>query len=380
MASDDPRSSVLRVRRRIVQNLWLAVALCLLLAAAGGFVAYEEYTAPDTTTEQRTTATWTTDSEFTHRATIQESTRAFDRGTVLENRSAYLVSVAPELNGRHIFRHEGEAGQATVTTAVELVKRSVEPGDGGTEFWRVTDTLERTESTLAPGDTAETTFTVNVPRQRNETREIERELGGTPGQIEMYVQVTTRVSTRFEGEQLNRSRTDRLTITPTTSTYGVATNATGEQTEPLRTESVSVPAESNPARIYLGTAFAVLWLGVAAGLVYADRRDLLAVDPELVVAMETARERDRFDEWISTGRVPDPDDTDRVVTVDSLEGLVDVAIDSDRRVIEDTDGGQFVVLDGRTQYVFAAEEEQDDTIEPSAEATSEEADSDEEPD
>ena len=31
---------------------------------------------------------------------------------------------------------------------------------------------------------------------------------------------------------------------------------------------------------------------------------------------------------------------------------MDVAIDSDSRVIEDTDGGRFVVLDGRTQYVF----------------------------
>lgn len=380
MTSDDPRSPVLRLRHRIAQNLWLAVALCLLLAAAGGFVAYAEYTAPDTTTEQQTTATWTTGSEFTHRATVQESTRAFERGTVLENRSAYLVSVAPELNARHVFRHEGDAGQATVTTEVDLVKRSVDPGDGGTEYWRVTDTLERTETTLAPGDTAETNFELNVPLQRNETRQIERELGGTPGQIEMYVRVTTRVSTTFEGETLNHSRTDRMTITPTTSTYGVETNATGEQTEPLRTESVSVPVESNPARIYLGAAFAVLWLGLAAGLVYADRRDRLAVDPELVVEMETARERDRFDEWISTGRLPEPDDGDRVVTVDSLEGLVDVAIDSDSRVIEDANEDQFVVLDGRTQYVFTSEGGQDDTIEPPVEATSEEADNDEEPD
>ena len=352
MDSDDPSSTVLRLRHRIAQNLWLAVVVCLLLAAAGGFVAYDEFTAPDTTTEQRVDATWTTDSEFTHQATVQRSTRAFEAGTVLRNRSAYLTSITPELTGQHVFSHGGDAERATVTTEVDLVKRSVDPGEGGTEYWRVTDTLTTEEATIAPGESARTAFAVNVSEQRNETRQIERELGGTPGQIELYVRVTTRVTTTFEGEQSNDSRTDRLTIEPGGSSYAVTANATGQREEPLSRSTVTVPVESNPTRIYGGVTFALLCLGLAVGLVYADRRDRLALTPEAVAAMETARVRDRFDEWISVGEVSELDAAGRVVIVDSLEGLVDVAIDSDCRVIEDTTADRFVVLDGETSYVF----------------------------
>ncbi|WP_018256419.1 DUF5305 domain-containing protein [Halomicrobium katesii] len=353
MGTGDGSASVLRARHLIAQHLAIAVVVCLVLAGAGGFVAYAEYSAPDTTTEQRVTASWTTDSSFAHQATVERSTRAFESGTILRNRSAYLFRVTPALAGEHRFRHEGAPGAATVATDVQLVKRSVGgTGDDRTEFWRVTDSLASAETTIAPGESARTSFRVNVSRQRNETRQIERELGGTPGRIELFVLVTTNVTTIVDGERLERSRTERLTIRPATATYAVAANTTGARDEPISTETVSVPVEQNSARIYGGGAFAALSLLAAAGLVVADRRDRLAVPPETVAAIRTERTRDRFDEWISVGRVPEPADDERVVTVDSLEDLVDVAIDSDRRVIEDGDDGRFVVLVDRVRYCY----------------------------
>ncbi|MBO4248790.1 DUF5305 domain-containing protein [Halomicrobium sp. IBSBa] len=353
MGTGDGSAWVLRSRHLLAQYLAIAVVVCLVLAGAGGFVAYAEYSAPDTTTEQRVTASWTTDSSFAHQATVERSTRAFEAGTVLRNRSAYLFRVTPALAGEHRFRHEGAPEAATVATDVRLVKRSIGgTGDDRTEFWRVTDSLASKETTVAPGESARTSFRVNVSQQRNETRQIERELGGTPGRIELFVRVTTRVTTTVDGEQLERSRTERLTIRPGTATYAVAANTTGRQEEPVRTETVSVPVEKNTARIYGGAAFAAFSLLAAAGLVFADRRDRLAVPPETVAALQTERTRDRFDEWISVGRVPEPDDDERVVTVDSLADLVDVAIDSDRRVIEDGDDGRFVVLVDRVRYCY----------------------------
>lgn len=353
MASGDPRSSLLRVRHRIAQNLWIAVALCLVLAAAGGFVSYEEYTSPDTTVEQRTTATWLTDSEFTHSATVTRSSQAFEAGTVLHNQSVYLTSVTPELTGEHRFRHRGDVEQATASTNVTLIKRSVTgTGDEQTELWRVIEPLNATESTLGQNETASTGFRVNVSEQNNETREIERELGDAPGRVEMFVQVTTRVTATVENRRLNRTRTDRLTIEPGQSAYSVSTNETGERDEPIRRETVTVPVEKNITRIYGGAAFAVLSLGAAAGLAFAGRREMLRLSPDAVAAFDRARKRDGFDEWISVGRVPEPGSRDRLVTVDSLEDLVDVAIDSDRRVIEDTDDDRFVVIDGQVWYCF----------------------------
>lgn len=357
MDSDGRSVMVLRVRHRLAENVTLAVVICLLLAFAGGFVAYEESTAPDTRTEQRVVATWSTDGQFTHQATVQRSTRAFDEGAVLQDRAAYLFEITPELNATYVYQHSGDAGSATVSTNATLVKRSVDPSTGSqTEYWRVTDPLADRETTLSPGERVQTSFEIDVTEQRNQSRQIESELGGTPGQVQLYVLVTTQVATTVAGEPRQRTRTGRLELEPIGSTYAVTANTTGERTEEV-TEAASVPIESNPLRIYGGALFGLLWLGIAAGTVRADRRGQLALPAADAAAIDARRTRDSFDEWISRGTVPVPSEEDALVDVASLEGLVDIAIDSDRRVIEDTETDRFVVIVDRTWYVYELPED-----------------------
>jgi hypothetical protein len=353
MGSDDPRDVTTRVRHRLSERLALAVAACFLLAAAGGFVAYAEASGPDSTVEQETVGTWTTDSEFNHRATVTRGTAAFDAGTVLRNRSAYVQRVAPELTATHVYRHDGNVEPASVTTNVTLVKRSVgTTTEGDVEYWRVTEPVTTSEATVQPGSAHRTEFMIDVAEQRNRSRQIEAELGGTPGQVQIFAVVTTRAETSLAGEATTTTRTDRLALEPTGSTYSVSENATGEVRAGEVTESVSVPVESDPARIYGGALIALLAGGAGLGLVVADRRDRLAVPPATARAIEAAQTRDAFDEWISNGRVPEPGDSDRRVDVDSLEDLVDVAIDSDRRVVHDRDADRYVVIDDRTWYWY----------------------------
>jgi hypothetical protein len=59
--------------------------------------------------------------------------------------------------------------------------------------------------------------------------------------------------------------------------------------------------------------------------------------------------RAEFDEWITTGRVPQELSERPVVTTASLSGLVDVAIDTGERVIEDEDRSAYFVL-GESQW------------------------------
>jgi len=80
-------------------------------------------------------------------------------------------------------------------------------------------------------------------------------------------------------------------------------------------------------------------------------RDWLAVTDRERVRTEFERTRDDFDEWISTARIPDADGRTPVPT-DSLVDLVDIAIDSDRRVLED--GHQYAVLVDSEIYTYTA--------------------------
>lgn len=89
----------------------------------------------------------------------------------------------------------------------------------------------------------------------------------------------------------------------------------------------------------------MLCLGGAVWVRRFHRRDV-----DVAVLRETLT-RERFDEWISRGRVP-KDTGQRSVYVESLEDLVDVAIDSSKRVIRDPERDQYVVIDGDIVYRY----------------------------
>jgi len=351
MSTSEGRQTESRLRYTLSQNIGLALVACLLIAAVGGFVAYQSFTGSDTTTEQRTVASWTADDELRHAAVVQRDTRAFDAGAVLRNRSVYFSSVTPVLNGSYVVRHSGDAEPATVQTDLRLVVRAVEVGESESVLWRVSERVgsERTES-LAPGNELAVPFEFNVTAQSELAERVRRELGSSRGQVQVRLVADTALSTTVAGEAFDHERTATLAVTPRGDSYGVSASTAGEQSEEV-TEQVAVPVESDPLARYGGLLALLVGLVGAGAVAYLDRNGRLDVDPETRTAMALERERDTFDEWISTGRVPSVGD-DRVVTVDSLTGLVDVAIDSERRVIEDIESGTFVVLDDATRYEF----------------------------
>ena len=128
----------------------------------------------------------------------------------------------------------------------------------------------------------------------------------------------------------------------------------GTVTESGRTtDRVTVPVTPGPLRRYGGPLALALGL-VGLGTVAAVRsRGLLEVSPAERGWLAYRRDRESFDDWVTTGRVPGALIADDAVAVDSLEGLVDVAIDADGRVIEDIERDRYVVVTERgVGYVY----------------------------
>ncbi|WP_436924046.1 DUF5305 domain-containing protein [Halosimplex amylolyticum] len=354
MTAEDGPTTADRVRHVCSSHFVLAVGLCLLLAVGGAVVAVGAHTGPDTTTEQRVVATWTTDSGFDHAAVVQRDARPFDRGELLRNRSTYFSSVTPVLNGTYRYEHGGDADTARVTTDLTLVVRAVTRDSNGGVLWRETEPLASADTASVPADGAH-----RVPFQANVTERIEygraarEDLQTVRGRIEVVIVAETEAVTTLEGDRLVDERTEQIEISPEQGTYDVSVNASGPAQKPV-SESVSVPVEADPVREYGSILIALLGVAGVAALVWTDRTGRLDVPSRVASAIAVQRERDSFDEWISVGHLP-PGDEDRVVTLDSLEDLVDVAIDSDRRVIEDVNSSTYVVLDGETRYEFRSD-------------------------
>ncbi len=353
MSAGDGPSLVDRVRFLLSAYTTVALVICALLVLGGGYVAVQAHTGPETTTEQRVVGTWTANGSFEHGATVQRDTLAFENGQVLRNRSLYYRSVTPVLQGSYVVSHAGDPSSVSTQTDLSLVIRAVtEDGNGRQVLWEIEEPIESVESTAGgPGQPHRVAFEFNVSEQIARTSQVREELRAGLGETEILLVAETEAQASLAGEQVTQTRRDLLRITPQGGLYSVAAATAGSGSESV-TETVDVPVEQDPVRAYGSIVLVLVGLSGGAGLWYLDREGELSVPPGTAAAIRNQRERRSFDEWISHGRVPPTGADERVIDVDSLEDLVDVAIDSDRRVIEDPERDVFAVFDGTTRYRF----------------------------
>ncbi|WP_225307814.1 MULTISPECIES: DUF5305 domain-containing protein [unclassified Haloarcula] len=349
-------NNLLSVSVRSALNRWFVLVLlvALGLALAGGYVTYDSHVdGAETVVEQQTTGTWTVESEFEHGATVTRDTEVFSAGEELTNRSLYFTTASPELEGTYTVSHDNTDGNPAVTsTDLSLVIRAVEERNGNqVVHWETRDSLETIESVeTEDGGATATTVNVDIPMILNRTEAIQNDLGAAPGQTEVLLVADTTVESSVDGETFTDTRTDRIEIVPGRSVYRVSTT-TQDASSYEATEQVTRTIEPTRLELYGGPGLCALGLLSMAFLGTARWRGWLAVTDRERARNEFERARDDFDEWISTARIPDADDRTPVPT-DSLVDLVDIAIDSDRRVLED--GERYAVLVDSEIYTYTA--------------------------
>lgn len=344
--------TVERARDWLADNLRLVALGLLVVALLSGAIAVTTHADPGTTTEQRPVATWSDAASFDHRATVRRDTAAFANGSTLTNRSVYFTEVTPTLRVDYRFRTHGHDEPVAVETDLLLRVRSTGEGPSGEDavYWDLEERLggDRTDS-LAPGEAQTATATVNVTEIERRVAETEAQLGGSPGELDVRVVARSTVNGTVADEAVSYERASALTIDLRDGTYAVDAEGTGRK-ERRRTEAVSVPVDHGPVREYGSVALAVLSSGGLLALAAARSAGLLRARPERLRRFRD--ERDQYDEWITRGRLPDRCRDRPAVAVTSLEGLVDVAIDCDRRVIEDERSGAYVVVDDPVRYEY----------------------------
>lgn len=365
--------TVVRTRAALDEWFTLVVVALLALALVGGWAAYGSVAAEDEV-DHRTVEAWSTTGGFEHGATVQEENEVFPVGTELSDRPVYFTEISPVLEATFSFGYDAPDGDVAIDVEAERVVRSVD--DDGFEHWSVNETLEEDGATgLGPGEEHATSFTLDVPATANETDRISESLGGTAGSVETVVVVSVTMEGTIDGEPVDRVETYELELDPGGATYSVDAPAAQERAEE-RTEEVvtaSSPGFTGP----LGPALlAFLSIGALGFLAIARYNGTLAPSEAELERVREAYEREEFDEWISRGSLPaDLRERSRIETA-TLEDLVDVAIDSDRRVIEDEDG--YYVVDGDSLYVYEprslegaeGEDEGDEEAEPTEGAES----------
>lgn len=343
-----------RVSIYIEDYLGYLLVGALLLTLVGGFLTYHTHVDPGTEVETVEESSWTASAAFSHEATITEETDVFEAGAVHEQRPAYFRQLSPVLNGTFTYHYEAtESGTVEADIDLRLVTQA--QADGFV-YWREEQALDSaTHSSLAPGEPLTVPFSVNVSAAQEQIREIEDQLGASPGEPALAVEAIVHWRGEKNGMQYNETSASELGIDVDGAIYRVESDGRFESGDQQFAEQTTT-ASHGFVRSVLGPLLMLVGIIAGTGLAYGSRTDWFVVDDRTRRLAQYRADREEFDEWISPGTVPVADGDTSRIEVESLAALVDVAIDSNRRVIECKEQDRFVVLVDDWRYYFDAPE------------------------
>lgn len=341
-------TDVLRYRQLITENYAVILVVLLLVGSLGLLMGYTAFLSPSTVSEEQTASTWSKTSEFTHGAEVTNRNPVYDVGTRLRDRQAYFPLIAPDLSGEHQFGYTAsENASVDAETTLRLLIRSKE---GEETYWQSTKRLAASnDSDLAAGETLRTPYRFNLNRSRVTIDRIDDTFGETIGDPEVVVEANTRVTGEVNGRPVDRTFTSSVVLTPDGDAFVV--------NDPGRVRD----SFSQTRTIQSDTEYSLLWqlsvpvllvagFGGAGVLAWLRRREWFSLD-----RVERNRlTRDRHEEWISHADIPESLDypESKTVKLRSLMDLVDVAADSNNRVLYDATQARYVVLDDQRCYVY----------------------------
>jgi hypothetical protein len=310
--------------RQILIALLLSVAL---VATVGAGWAYAN-------------AGQTTDTDYRHPQSISGSvgtsavvtgeTPLYERGTRLTDRVVYLQGVTPNLTLE---------GQVDAPAGADIHQRLL------LQYRATRDDRVVWDETrvLAAGGARRLNTTINVSRVRERASRIQGEFGAAA-----TVDLRLKYVVDYETDRYEGTLNSTTPLTFTQRAYIVDGDLAVEKT---RTTTVTVTRQQSPDYGLIGLLAGLGLLSAGGAAVLWLRDPLPSPDAEAEAVL-----RRRYSEWISSGRVP-VFSADRRVEMESLADLVNVAIDSNDRVLYDRDQDIYGVLrEGGSLFWYGPEQ------------------------
>jgi len=323
---DNPRLDLVIADRGRILAITLALVGVFALVGAGWVAA-----TPGTSTTTEEVDRETVATEVTTSATVVED-GPWEAGTELEDNPVYTLSETPELT--LTAETTVPSDDADVIHEVR-VRHEAEHEDA--VFWEETVREERTAATIE-GDVARSETTIDVNSLAAERADVEAEFD--VGAVRTLLEVVAIYETGTHADEQTLSSTLELTE----NAYWLEEAELEASTDHSETAQIEVQESPNAVAV-AGLAAVGLLALVGAAAVHTRR----PVDAES--ARRSVHER-RYAEWISEGSIP-MWVGDYHVELDSLEDVVDVAIDTSARVVHDRQRGLFAVVNDNVVYYYS---------------------------
>jgi len=300
-------------------------------------MAWSAYSNPVTTTVSEEQNPQTFSTEVNTSAVVTGNTTLYDSGERLVNKPVYLFRASPDVTLSVVTAVPADSG----TVVTQRLVLHLQASRAGETFWERERLLAVGDGPAEGGQLVSAT-TVNMTQIRREISSVQSAIGDV-GTFNVELRLTVAYENdRYDGQL---SSTTPLVISGPGYWLGgdMASSRTHSETV---TRQVTRPPDVSA---YGGFVLAgLLSLASAGGVFYLYSRGFD------VTALETELAHERYEEWISEGEFP-TDSNKRYVRISSLEDLVDIAIDSNKRVVHDEDIAAYGMVDGDLVYYYAAD-------------------------
>lgn len=338
-----------QLRIFVASNRRVVITAALVFALFGGWLTYGTYVASGTYTEQQVVSSWESTTDISHGVIVQNPNPVFPEGQYLRNRSLYYTNVSERLLGHFTYGFDATDNGTLSVNVTLYVVHTATSNDGDTTFWRDSRLLATRNQTLESGEQAQVPYTINITEEARRISRIQNSLGAAVGSTQSLLRATVEVSGTVNGKPVETTEQHTLSFHPGEHVFRV--DQSGPTTE-TRTTMQPVQKERSPGglRRILSPLIVLSSSLVLVGMVWFDRRGHLKTKSQSLVRARFEHEREKYDDWITEGTVPKRVRDVPTVEVNTLEGLVDVAIDTENRVIQD--GDTYVVRNGGVLYRY----------------------------
>ena len=332
-----------RVRLFVDNHTTEIVILLAVLAALGLWMSYSAHAASATETETVTIDEWSEWGGFEHSAAVLSENEVYPVGTEL-SQDWYFTEISPILNGTYEYVHTNDEVQS-VDIRLQYVIRTV--GSDDETLWSVEEELDSVGAVVEADEPVTASWQVDTREIEDAISSIEESLGASIGSPEAVVLAD--IETRTEAGD-HTSHQQELTIEPDAATVDV--------TQPERlsenhqeTEEQETPAAAGMLQAVSGPLL-LLVVGLLAGaIVYGRHSGYLPLSATDRARIEYEQQRESLDEWVSVGGPPPSASDLEVISIDTIEDIVDLAMDTNNRVIEDRESKMLFVRTREALYV-----------------------------
>lgn len=339
-----------KIRYLVSTNRRTLSALGTLLVVIGLIGVVVTMLFPPTIALAEVTDRSTVETTTNTTATVEGDHAMYDAGEVLHDEPVYIRDVAPNVTVAATTR--APADGVTVDQQVSIVYEASSRDDG--VFRHREHVVSSTSGRIVEeGDTVESTVTLQIAEIADRLEAMSDEIGDA-GQVT----ASLRVETSYESAGYDGTLEERAAVTVSQDAYRIPLITVTEDHE--TTSSNVVPVAEKVFQPTLPAIGPVVVPHVTPAFVLLSMVGIVVLGSERYGRTEFDADRERitihrlrYSEWISGGELPaELSELPLVVPMESLEALVDVAIDSDSRVIHDDQQDCYAVLTGGVVYVF----------------------------